>query len=248
VTDESAGRVGLDALLAQYTSALRLYIAGGGGAALSRARELGLRALHEHLSVGTLAALATQVLADLLHMTHRPDESTAVVKAAVEFFAAALTPLELTQDSYRQATRTLRDMIVTLEEELRRHERELRESNERLAQLLNLASDAVITVDNQGQITRFNHGAEALFAYRAEEVLGRPLDLLLPERFISAHHENVAAFARAPEAARPMGGRMPVVGRRSDGAEFEVRASVAKLPHGEGFEFLVILRETSPQA
>jgi PAS domain S-box-containing protein len=248
VTDESAGRTGLDALMAQYTSALRLYIAGGGTAALARAREIGLRALRERLSVGNLATLATEVLADLLRVTRRPDESTAVVKAAVEFFAAALTPLELTQESYRQATRTLRDMIVTLEEELRRHERELREGNERLVQLLNLASDAVITMDNEGRITRFNHGAEALFGCRADAALGKPLDTLLPERFLAAHREHVAAFARAPEAARPMSGRAPVVGRRPDGSEFEASASVAKLPHGEGFEFLVILRATSTKS
>ena len=54
--------------------------------------------------------------------------------------------------------------------------------------------DAIISVDENFEITLFNQGAEAIFGHRREDVLGQPLDMLLPERFRKAHLGEVSAF------------------------------------------------------
>ena len=73
-----------------------------------------------------------------------------------------------------------------------------------LTSLLSIAPDAIITVDDQHYITVFNEGAESILGYRRHEVLGQPLDLLLPERFRGAHTEHIREFGTDPQTARLM--------------------------------------------
>ncbi|HWQ15667.1 MAG TPA: PAS domain S-box protein [Roseiflexaceae bacterium] len=110
----------------------------------------------------------------------------------------------------------------------RRDERALRVSQARFAGIVNLSEDAIISIDGEQRITLFNPSAERLFGYRAEEVLGRPLDILLPERHREAHARHVRAFAASADASRPMHARGPVAGLRRDGTEFPAEASIAK--------------------
>lgn len=116
-----------------------------------------------------------------------------------------------------------------------------------LEYILNLASDAIVTVDTAQRIVLFNQGAERIFGYAAHEVLGQPLDLLLPARFAAVHRRHVQAFGLAAETARPqmMGQQRDVVGRRSDGSEFPAEASIVKLVHHQQTSFTVILRDVS---
>jgi PAS domain S-box-containing protein len=67
------------------------------------------------------------------------------------------------------------------------------------AGILDIADDAIISVDGQQQITLFNQGAERIFGYSAQEVLGQSLDLLLPLRFEHIHRHHLAEFARSHE-------------------------------------------------
>lgn len=116
-----------------------------------------------------------------------------------------------------------------------------------LEYILNLASDAIVTVDTAQRIVLFNHGAEQIFGYAAREVLGQPLDLLLPGRFAEAHRRHVQGFGLAAEPSRPhvMGHQREVVGRRKDGGEFPAEASIVKLVHQQQTSFTVILRDIS---
>ncbi|GAC1358813.1 MAG: hypothetical protein NVSMB42_18050 [Herpetosiphon sp.] len=77
----------------------------------------------------------------------------------------------------------------------------------------------------------FNQGAEAIFGYRAAEVLGKPLNLLFAPRFQSVHGQHMLNVARSPDVARTMGERREIFGRRSNGAEFPAEASISKLEH-----------------
>ena len=99
---------------------------------------------------------------------------------------------------------------------------------DRLIDILDIAEDGIITVDARQGIVLFNRGAAELFGYAPEEVAGRPLDLLLPERFHPSHRDQVAEFGRAPEPARVMGARREVYGRRKDGAEFPAEVTISK--------------------
>jgi PAS domain S-box-containing protein len=68
--------------------------------------------------------------------------------------------------------------------------------------VMSIAPDGIITVDEEQLIIYFNDGAERIFGYRREEVVGRPLGLLLPERFRVAHAEHIRNFAISRVAAR----------------------------------------------
>ena len=68
-----------------------------------------------------------------------------------------------------------------------RAEAALRESQARLAGIVNSAMDAIITVDEEQRIVLFNHAAELMFRCAAAEALGQPLDRFIPARFHAAH-------------------------------------------------------------
>jgi len=111
---------------------------------------------------------------------------------------------------------------------------------DRLAEILDIAEDGIVTVDSQHRIVLFNRGATKIFGYEAAEVLGQPLDLLLPERYRRDHGRQVNEFARGPVAARPMGERRTILGRRKDGTEFPVEATISKL-QADGELFLTAI-------
>jgi PAS domain S-box-containing protein len=114
-----------------------------------------------------------------------------------------------------------------------------------LADLFAIASDGIILVDQNQRILTFNRGAEKIFGYRSEEVLGRPVDLLMPSRFAEHHRQRIEEYVKAPEMAQKMGQPGEIFGRRKDGAEFPVEASVTKLSQNGDLFFTVILRDIS---
>ncbi|HWV99425.1 MAG TPA: GAF domain-containing protein [Candidatus Acidoferrum sp.] len=130
---------------------------------------------------------------------------------------------------------------VAIERE--RAEQALRRSESRFQGILEIADDAIISVDSDQRVLLFNQGAEKVFGYAATEVIGQPLDFLLPQRFVHAHQKHVEEFSKSPEISRTMAQRREVFGRRKDGREFPAEASISKLKLGEEVIFTVILRD-----
>ena len=127
--------------------------------------------------------------------------------------------------------------------ERKRAEEAARAAKARFEGILEIAQDAIISVDSNQQIILFNQGAEKVFGYTQAEIIGRPLDLLLPQRVEDVHRKHIEDFARSPDVARTMGQRREVSGRRKDGGEFPAEASISKLDLGSQLVFTVILRD-----
>lgn len=112
-----------------------------------------------------------------------------------------------------------------------------------LAGIIEIAADAIISTDQHLTITLFNHGAEQIFGYARDEVTGRPLDILLPDRFRAAHADHVHRFQTAAAVARRMGERQEIFARHRDGHEFPAEASISKLDIDGNWTFTVVLRD-----
>ncbi|MDH5507836.1 MAG: PAS domain S-box protein, partial [Anaerolineae bacterium] len=98
-----------------------------------------------------------------------------------------------------------------------------------LSGILDTALDGIINLDKNLNILLFNHGAEYIFGYRANEVIGKPLNILIPERFHQSHTHQVSEFSASPVVSRHMNERMPLTGLRKNGVEFLAEISIAKL-------------------
>jgi len=81
----------------------------------------------------------------------------------------------------------------------------LRDSEEMLRAIFDTAMDAIIAIDDKGLVTHFNAAAEEMFGQKAEDIIGKALDPLMPEEFIKNHHECVPSFFATgkPDGAKP---------------------------------------------
>ncbi|HEX2907653.1 MAG TPA: HAMP domain-containing sensor histidine kinase [Phototrophicaceae bacterium] len=112
-----------------------------------------------------------------------------------------------------------------------------------LAGILDVAIDAIVAIDQTQQIIFFNQGAEHIFGYLADEMLGQPLSLLLPARFTHVHAHYIQKFATAPHTSQHMHERSTIWGRRRDGSEFPAEASISKLDRNGELVFAIIMRD-----
>jgi PAS domain S-box-containing protein len=121
----------------------------------------------------------------------------------------------------------------------------LRLAEARFAGVVEISADAIISVDERLEVTFFNEGAERVFGYGASEVIGRPLNTLLPERFRAGHGALVRGFGVGADHARRMGHRREISALRKGGEEFPAEASISKFRVGNVLTYNVVLRDVS---
>jgi PAS domain S-box-containing protein len=108
--------------------------------------------------------------------------------------------------------------------------------------LVESAPDATILTDAGGRIVLLNRQTEQLFGYDRNELLGQPVEVLLPERLRGQHTTHRGRYAHDPKM-RPMGVGLELLGRRKDGSEFPVEISLSPLKSGAGTLFAAAIRD-----
>lgn len=117
-------------------------------------------------------------------------------------------------------------------------------AEERFRGLLEAAPDAMVIVDDMGTMRLVNAQTEALFGYRREELLGQPVELLIPGRFRAHHVQHRDGYA-ANRQVRPMGAGLELHGLRRDGTEFPVEISLSPLETADGLLVSAAVRDVS---
>jgi len=117
----------------------------------------------------------------------------------------------------------------------------------RLTAIVSIAADAIISLDSEQRITLFNDGAERMFGYRRQEILGQPLEILIPSRYRRTHGEHVRRFGAGGNVSRTMGERREIFALRKTGEEFPAEASISHVDIAGDRIYSVVLRDVSAQ-
>ena len=170
------------------------------------------------------------------------DISTSMIqledKDAILAVCRDITERKALEEARRQFAEAERQAACALEEK----NRDLSRSEARYRRLTEGSHDAVVVADGEGLVTLFNPAAERTFGYPADEVIGKPLSLLIPRALREAHQNGLARDAETREA-RVVGQTMELHGRRKDGEEFPLELSLSAV-EGEGeLQFIGSIRD-----
>ena len=129
------------------------------------------------------------------------------------------------------------NLVANLVSLRREAERGLRTSERRFRQVVEAAPNAMVMVDHAGKITMVNTQAERVFGYARDELVGQPVELLVPERF-RGHHPGLRQTFFADPKPRMMGAGRDLYGARKDGSEFPVEIGLNPIETDEGMMVL----------
>ena len=115
----------------------------------------------------------------------------------------------------------------------RRTDQALKEAAAKLEAFIESASQGVVAVDAGGRIELVNARTEEMFGCRREDLLGQPLEILLPERLRETHKQHREGYFSAPRI-RPMGANLELCGRRKDGSEFPIEIGLSYIRTSDG--------------
>jgi len=118
----------------------------------------------------------------------------------------------------------------------------LRASWEAAEKLFEHSPDGTVASDSQGVIVRVNAQLEKMFGYDRRELIGQPIEILLPERFRDAHVSHRKDYGQQARM-RPMGAGLELYGRRKDGSEFPVDIMLSPLEGAGGWQVLGVVRD-----
>ncbi len=119
------------------------------------------------------------------------------------------------------------------------------QTSRHLEGIVRSAMDGIIMIDEEQRVTLFNKAAEQMFGIAESEMIGRPIERLMPERFRLHHSDSVKKFGLTNSTTRAMGRLGEIVGLRSNGEEFPIEATVSQSVVGGVRVFAVILRDIS---
>ncbi|MBI5922243.1 MAG: EAL domain-containing protein [Betaproteobacteria bacterium] len=136
--------------------------------------------------------------------------------------------------------------MLTDTTKLKQAEEALLASEARLNAIFDASPDPLLITDAQGIIAMVNQQVERLLGFSVDELIGQPVDSLLPDRFRPAHPELRARYAASPHSRR-MGRGLAVKAQRKDGTECEVEVSLSRIETEQGLFFASALRDITEQ-
>jgi PAS domain S-box-containing protein len=115
--------------------------------------------------------------------------------------------------------------------------------------IISIAADAIISIDKDQRIVLFNEGAEKIFGYAKGEVVGAPIEMLIPERFRAIHRRHLERFAAGADVSRRMGDRRAaaIFGLRKNGEEFPADVAISKLEVANERMLTIVLRDITEE-
>jgi PAS domain S-box-containing protein len=192
----------------------------------------GLELLRESLDIGCKAPVILLTgISD-----YRLDLEAMELGAADFLIKDKITP-ELLERSIRYAIAQSKAML-----ELRRQQEDLRASELRFRSVVQSAGDAIILADETGKIVFWNKGAETIFGYVEDEILGAQIETLLPETYRAQHQESFERF-RLTGRSQIIGKTVELQGLRKDRSLFPLELSLASWTNGTGTMFTAIIRD-----
>ena len=246
------------ALVAKYKAALAAYVDDASEEHLSRAYELGRTALNLGLGVMDIWRLQHEALGAL--RGERPAEAARTWERAIEVFTLeTLSAFEVAHRGFRDACDRLQGLNETLAQrnrdlaatnrKLEREVRERKEAQEALQEselkfrsVVETAQDGIVTVDERGKIVALNRGAQALFGWKPEELIGRPVTRIIPKPLRAAAELTLKCIAAGAEQQwfeRPI----ESVGLRRDGTEMPIELTLSTWRTRAGMFFTGVVRD-----
>ncbi|MFP5389095.1 MAG: PAS domain S-box protein, partial [Thermoleophilia bacterium] len=150
-------------------------------------------------------------------------------------FPAEISLSSIETDRGRLATAAIRDVTKR------------RAAERKFEQFLEFAPDAIVGVGPDGKIALVNQQAESLFGYPREELVGMPVEILVPRRFRQVHPDHRRRYFEEPRT-RPMGAGVELFATRKDGTEFPVEISLSSIETEDGILATAAVRDISERA
>lgn len=144
-----------------------------------------------------------------------------------------------------ERTRELKEAKENLEREFLEHkiaDEALEETELRFESVTDTANEAIVAADHLDKIVSWNRGAQKIFGYKEEEVIGKDLTIIIPERYRKAHEKGVERFLDTGRSS-VLGKTLELEGLRKDGGEFPLELSLATWKTGKGTFFSGIMRD-----
>jgi PAS domain S-box-containing protein len=194
---------------------------------------IGLVLLRQVLTIVENARLYNRLLAYVRNVDRVTDAAAAV--EAGEFDPETIAQVAARRDELGRLARVFQQMareVRAREQRLKRHRA-----------VVDAALDAIVTMSADGLIRSFNHSAELIFGYTAEEAIGQRLEMLMPERFRKLHRAGLRRYLNTGEAHAIGQPRLELAGRRKDGTEFPLELSISETREREDILFIGIVRD-----
>ena len=185
-----------------------------------------------------LTSLATCGLHASLAFPVQAEQKT---RGVFEFFSTDIRhPTQKLMDVLKGLARQMELFVARTEAQ-----RGLAQSKARLSGILQIAQDAIVSMDESHKIILFNRGAEDVFGYTADEILGQPMAVLIPRGFWEEGNRKVYQPHSTPGTCERIGKWNDTIGLRKSGEEFPAEASFAKVTVAGGTIYTTILRDIS---